>query len=139
MALTPEQSKRISEAVGQKARNCPLCGERKWGWGPDLIVLQSQRFETATSSTALTEFLRSLGLGASPPGPPPIPLPPPERPIAAEVQLAVLAGLFKKEEPPAAYPLLPLICNNCGNTILLNVYILGIADIWPAVASGKTG
>jgi len=43
-----------------------------------------------------------------------------------------------------SYPLIPLLCSNCGNTQLLNVFILGIAEAFgvqagtPAVLE-KTG
>jgi hypothetical protein len=29
-----------------------------------------------------------------------------------------------------SYPSLPVMCLACGNTILMNVYVLGISDIW---------
>jgi hypothetical protein len=29
------------------------------------------------------------------------------------------------------YPALPVMCRVCGNTLLMNVYVLGIADMWP--------
>ena len=76
-ALTQEQSARISMVLGQKVTApCPLCGQRAWGWGPDLVVVSTPRHDVR-------------------------------------------------------YPLLVLLCSNCGNTMLLNVYMIGIADIWP--------
>ena len=114
MPLSGLQTERISEAVGQKiTKPCPLCGERAWAWGPDLLILQSQMYETA--QLGLADIL-SLSRQQSP--------------LAAGTPLAMPAR-------PAAYPVLLLMCNHCGNTALLNVYALGIADIWPAIAAGR--
>ncbi len=124
--LSPQQNQRISIAVGQKVSHpCPLCGVKAWGWGADLIVLQTQRFDTAAEPLGFGSLATALG---QPPSPPPSIL----------SQLAVLRSLAPVQPPPW-YPLLPVVCNNCGNTVLLNVYILGIADIWPAIATSKMG
>jgi hypothetical protein len=41
----------------------------------------------------------------------------------------LLTGRLNPQSPPT-YPTLPVMCDNCGNTVLLNVYKLGIADLW---------
>lgn len=123
MALTPHQSQRISAAVGQKVRlPCPLCGVMKWTWGQDLIVLQTTRYLTAAEPVT--------GLGSLAPGQPQ------QQRLSV---LASLAGHFYPDPPPPAYPLLSLQCGNCGNTMFLNVYTLGLADIWPDIAAARVG
>jgi hypothetical protein len=128
LALTPEQSARIATVLGQKlgGRPCPVCGVTAWGWGADLVVLQSTRYPSAPPPSGFAGLSGLSGLGGFgvgvPPGPP-------------KSLLQTLAS----EPPPPAYPTLPLMCNNCGNTVLLNVYTLGIADIWPAIALSKMG
>jgi hypothetical protein len=127
MALSEAQSQRVSLTIGQRLRSpCPLCGQANpWTWGPDPIVLVAQRYETApdisalaailgtkTSSQLALEALASLGISAGTP----------MMPVAASTQ---------------AYPLLPVICRNCGNTVLLNIYTLGLQDLWPAIANAK--
>jgi hypothetical protein len=41
-----------------------------------------------------------------------------------------LAGRAQQDGPPMAndygYPLVPVVCNNCGNTLLFNVLMLGL-------------
>jgi hypothetical protein len=32
--------------------------------------------------------------------------------------------------PPVVFPTMPVMCGNCGHTVFMNVYVLGIADIW---------
>src|SRR5262245_36854461 len=121
--LSSEQAQRISEAVGQKlTQPCPLCLVRAWGWGQDPILLRSQRFELAGGRPSLADLtsppLPTLG--------------------GAGGSLASLAALATAP-PPAVYPTLPVMCSNCGNTVLLNIYTLGIADIWPDLAQAKLG
>lgn len=119
MPLSPLQSQRISEAVGQKVKNpCPLCGQRDWGWGPDLVVLQAQRYSTAPD---LTVGLAAIWRAGGQPSP-----------LDRLKEMGILPP-----DPPPAYPTLPVMCNTCGNTVLLNVYMLGIADIWPSIAAGR--
>ncbi len=125
MALTPEQSARISNVLGQKlqGRQCPVCGVLAWGWGADLVILQSTRYPAAPPSPFLgLGTLGGMGVGSPPP------------PSPSLLHTFATATL---EPPPPAYPTLPLMCNNCGNTVLLNVYTLGIADIWPLIALSK--
>jgi hypothetical protein len=123
VALTPEQSARISNVLGQKlqGRPCPVCGVLAWGWGADLVILQSTRYPAAPPSPlGLGSLAGGFGVGSPPP-----------------TSLLTLAQSAIPEPPPPAYPTLPLMCNNCGNTVLLNVYTLGIADIWPLIALSK--
>jgi len=122
VALTPEQSARISEVLGQKlqGRPCPVCGVSAWGWGADLVILQAARYPS-----------RPHGFGVTWPPQPPPPAPPPTS------LLYSLATAAPEPPPPPQYPTLPLMCNNCGNTVLLNVYTLGIDDIWPTIALSK--
>ncbi len=132
MALTPEQSARISNVLGQKlqGRPCPVCGVVAWGWGADLVILQSTRYPSASAPPSLSGIgseYGAFGVGWPPQSPPP---PPPPGSLLALAKSAL-------EPPPPAYPTLPLMCNNCGNTVLLNVYTLGIADIWPLIALSK--
>ena len=122
MPLTANQSQRISLAIGQKVISpCPLCGARAWAWGSDLVVLQTNRYETlAEYFTPLTQIgpldkLRDMGILAPHPQP---------------------QAVFST---PPAYPTLPLMCNNCGNTMFLNVYALGISDLWPEISAGRAG
>jgi hypothetical protein len=130
--LSPEQTQRISTTVGKKVINpCPLCGVKDWGWGADLVLLQTQRVDPATASELGTLAGNIFGK----PSTPPLETLPP----SFYDSLKTLASLASKVEPPPTYPLLPVICNNCGNTVLLNVYFLGIADIWPAIAASSTG
>ena len=136
MPLTSEQSQYISNAVGQKVtERCPLCGVKAWGWLPDLVVLQTHRYETAPPQGGLQSLFPP-----SPPLPPPL-APPVYTSESSGSPLERLADIMaaRRTPPPPAYPMLLLMCNNCGNTMLLNVYTLGIADIWPAIAAGKLG
>ena len=113
MPLSAEQSQRIATVLGQKlkGRPCPVCGENAWGWGADLVVLQTTRYDTAQLPFPALSSI--LGM---------------HRDTPLSLATSVLAS-----QPPPAYPALPLMCNNCGNTVLLNVYVLGISDIWPAL------
>lgn len=133
MPLTAEQTKKISEAVGRKVtKPCPLCGETAWGWLPDLVVLQGQRYETE-QPTGFKGLSTLFNL------PTPTSAHDPADQVASSTIASLAAIIASREPPPAAYPTLPIMCNNCGNTMLLNVYTLGIADIWPAIAAGKMG
>ena len=44
--------------------------------------------------------------------------------------LATLRDYLYPGTGPTSYPVLPVICMTCGNTVLLNVHVLGIADVW---------
>lgn len=101
MPFTVEQSQKVAAAILAKAKHpCALCGQWNWKYGDRLIILEG--------------------------GPEPTP------------SLYVLAyrqrnqpDLGKTLGPlPPVYPVLPLWCENCGNTLLLNVYQLGVAEIW---------
>jgi hypothetical protein len=118
VALTAEQTARIANVLGQKlqGRPCPVCGVLAWGWGADLVILQTTRYQSAAPSFPGPANLGGFGIGLGSPQP----------------SLTSLAQSLT-EPPPPAYPTLPLMCNNCGNTVLLNVYTLGIADIWPQI------
>jgi len=123
VALTAQQSREISEVLGRKVTQpCPVCGQHQtWSWSSDLIMLQSHRYET------VQEYFGPLGYM-------PPPLPP------ARQQLEILKSIAGgPESPPPVYPTLPVMCSNCGNTVLLNVYVLGIAHIWPDIASARMG
>ncbi len=126
LPLSPEQSQRISAAVGQKVTGrCPLCGQSAWGWLPDLVVLQTQHHETAPELGTLAR------LASSPPSSE-------SSGLSSFSRLTEqLAG--RRTPAPASYPMLLVMCKNCGNTMMLNVYTLGIADIWPTIAAGKVG
>lgn len=51
-----------------------------------------------------------------------------------------LAGLLEPVPVyrPEEFPVLPLMCKVCGNTVLLNVYALGVSGLWPGLAPAAT-
>jgi hypothetical protein len=130
--LTAQQSQRISQAIAQKISGpCPLCGVRAWHWGQDLVVLRTERFEVAPPTAEEVNAglnvllnrqrqIKNIGDLLAQGAEPPIPTPPPPA-------------------SPPAYPTLPLMCDNCGNTMLLNVFPLGIADLWPEIKTRRVG
>jgi hypothetical protein len=134
VALTPEQSSRIAKVLGEKlqGRPCPVCGVLAWGWGADLVILQTTRYPPASAPAPGLGSLGGFGVGLPS-------LSEPSRPPSSSPSLLQTLATFAPESPPPAYPTLPLMCNNCGNTVLLNVYTLGIADIWPAILFSKIG
>ncbi len=56
-----------------------------------------------------------------------LPSPPRHRPT---VLTTLATGGPLSPRPGPSYPTLPVMCQNCGNTVLLNVYKLGLADLW---------
>lgn len=101
--MTPEQSQRIKNVLSQKITGvCSLCGVRNWIYGENLVTFQTGHAPESPPSSAYQRSLASL----------------------AE------AALGKWPAPGPTLLLLPLMCHNCGNTHLLNVYQLQIADLW---------
>jgi hypothetical protein len=122
VSLSAEESRRISAAVGEKIKNpCALCGASAWGWLPNLVSLPTTPYETASQQpTGKRALLRNI------------------TDVASEASgLSAVASHLAYTPPSPSYPLLPVLCHHCGNTLLLNVYTLGIADIWPLVVSER--
>ena len=86
MAFTPEQEKRILDAINAKTHEdtlakCPLCTEQRWLLGGGFVSL----------------------------------------PVSDRPGLTLGARQY--------FPLVVVICANCGNTQLVNLHVLGLGDI----------
>lgn len=104
MPLTPEQMARVTHVLDQKLKgSCPLCNERQWTFGTDLVLL-----ETSPEAGSFGPLL-----------------------FGRRQRHTLLGGVPSSLQSPTVFPMLPIMCRNCGNMMLMNVYTLGIADLWP--------
>jgi len=98
--FTPEQSKRIEDAITAKGiLHCPMCRQRAWVYGDRLILLEAGPQPARPFNVA--EVYRARGLPAR-----------------------GLAALVPPAAPPIVYPMLTLLCEHCGNTVLLEAALL---------------
>jgi len=101
VALTEDQQLRLANALRAKLTEaCPLCRTHQWTFDQSLVMLQALP-APSPSLLGSTYLTRTLATAG---------------PLAPR--------------PGPSYPTLPVMCGNCGNTVLLNVYKLGIADLW---------
>jgi len=114
VALTPDQQVRVTNILRMKLTEpCPLCLTKNWQFGENLVMLETLPSPPPRhrSTTLLSTWATSSG------------------------------GPLYRPRPSPSYPTLPVMCQNCGNTVLLNVYKLGIADLWqgqiPATPQGS--
>ena len=104
MPLTQDQMDRIARVLDQKLKGfCPLCNERQWTFGTDLLLL-----ETSPEASSFGPLL-----------------------FRRHPRPTILGGVPSSLQGPTVFPMLPIMCRNCGNMMLMNVYTLGIADLWP--------
>ena len=114
MALTQGQKDRVARALSDKLLgSCPICMNKQWTFGEDLVLLRT----SPELSKPVTGGLARVISGQS------------GFPSLDEI----IAGVTN---PVAEMPLLPVMCRVCGNTVLLNVYALGIADVWALGPAG---
>jgi hypothetical protein len=108
VVFTPEQQQRVLDAFAQRVPNGVECG-----------ICHVGQFMVGDGFTFLLLQDVSANTAAYP----------------VYYGTAVTDAIFT---PPRGLPLVALTCNHCGNTVLLNLVVLGLGDLTGYASTGQS-